>query len=478
MDRADIPFLSATELSQLIQTREVSPVQAVEAYLERIDQVDGKLNSYITICRDEALEAARQAEQAITRGDYLGPMHGIPVAVKDQFWSKGIRTTAGSTILADFVPDEDSTVIANLKKAGAILLGKLNMSEFAMGDAFYHPYGNPHNPWDLERNPGTSSSGSGAATAACLCATSLGEDTGGSIRGPASFSGLVGLRPSSGRVSRYGLIGAVWSMDTAGPISRSVEDCAMTLGAIAGYDPKDPYTWNTPVPDYMQSLDGDIRGIKVGVIKERLYSDVVVPDIKEGVIKAIALLGELGAEVEELSIPLESYGGVIFSPIHRTEVASLHHRWVRERLKDYAHDLRIWQLVGSVMPAQAYYKAQKLRSLLRQQILEELERVDVLVLPTSSTPAGKLPTSTGISSKEQAKVGLFPPRFLSAANLAGVPAVSVPCGFTQSRPSTAGGPELPYGLQILGRPFQEETVLKVAHAYEQNTTWHTKRPPI
>ena len=478
MDRADIPFLSATELSQLIQTREVSPVQAVEAYLERIDQVDGKLNSYITICRDEALEAARQAEQAITQGDYLGPMHGIPVAVKDQFWSKGIRTTAGSTILADFVPDEDSTVIANLKKAGAILLGKLNMSEFAMGDAFYHPYGNPHNPWDLERNPGTSSSGSGAATAACLCATSLGEDTGGSIRGPASFSGLVGLRPSSGRVSRYGLIGAVWSMDTAGPISRSVEDCAMTLGAIAGYDPKDPYTWNTPVPDYMQSLDGDIRGIKVGVIKERLYSDVVVPDIKEGVIKAIALLGELGAEVEELSIPLESYGGVIFSPIHRTEVASLHHRWVRERLKDYAHDLRIWQLVGSVMPAQAYYKAQKLRSLLRQQILEELERVDVLVLPTSSTPAGKLPTSTGISSKEQAKAGLFPPRFLSAANLAGVPAVSVPCGFTQSRPSTPGGPELPYGLQILGRPFQEETVLKVAHAYEQNTTWHTKRPPI
>ena len=250
MEKTDIAFLSAAELSRLIKRKEVSPVEATEAYLERIDRVDGKLNSYITVCHEEALEAARQAEQAITRGDYLGPMHGIPVSVKDQFNTKAIRTTGGSTILAEHVPDEDATVIAKLREAGAILLGKLNMSEFAMDDALHHPYGTPHNPWDLERSPGTSSSGSAAATAAFLCATSLGEDTGGSIRGPASFCGLVGLRPSQGRISRYGMLGAVWSMDTPGPISRTVEDCAMTLGAIAGYDPKDPYTWNTPVPDY------------------------------------------------------------------------------------------------------------------------------------------------------------------------------------------------------------------------------------
>ncbi len=202
MDKSDIPFLPATRLAQLIQGREVSPVEATEAYLDRIEQVDGKLNSYITVCKEEAMAAARQAEADIGAGQYKGPMHGIPVAVKDQFNTRGIRTTNGSNVHRDFIPDHDATVVANLKQAGAVLLGKLNMSEFASGDAFHHPYGRPRNPWDLSRNPGTSSSGSGAATAACLCSTSLGEDTGGSIRGPASFCGLVGIRPSWGRVSR------------------------------------------------------------------------------------------------------------------------------------------------------------------------------------------------------------------------------------------------------------------------------------
>ena len=472
MERADIPFLSASELSRLIQDKDVSPVDAVEAYLERIDQVDVRLNSYITVCREEAVEAAKVASRAIVRGDYLGPMHGIPVAIKDQFNTKGIRTTGGSTILKDFVPDEDATVVAKLKQAGAILLGKLNMSEFARGDAFYHPYGTPHNPWDLERSPGTSSSGSGAATAAFLCATSLGEDTGGSIRGPAASSGLVGLRPSYGRVSRYGMLGAVWSMDTAGPISRTVEDCAMTLGTIAGYDPKDPYTWNVPVPDYKHGLDGGIRGIKVGVIKEQVYSDVVEPEIRQSVLSAIALLRELGAEVEEVSLPLFPYGFLIFGPIGQVESASVHSRWIRERLKEYDHNIQIRSLVGSIMPAQAYYKAQKLRSLLRQQILEVLKKVDVLALPTSPIPALKIPTRAGVSSKEEAKASLFGRRsFTNPFNHAGLPAISVPCGFTSSHPT------LPMGLQIGGRAFEEGTVMKVAQAYEQNTPWHTRRPP-
>ena len=202
MEKSEIPFLPATRLAQLIQAREVSPVEATQAYLDRIEQVDGKLNSYITVCTEEALAAARQAETDISAGQYKGPMHGIPVAVKDQFNTNGIRTTNGSNVHRDFIPDHDATVVANLKQAGSVLLGKLNMSEFASGDAFHHPYGRPRNPWDLSRNPGTSSSGSGAATAAFLCSTSLGEDTGGSIRGPASFCGLVGIRPSWGRVSR------------------------------------------------------------------------------------------------------------------------------------------------------------------------------------------------------------------------------------------------------------------------------------
>ena len=269
MDRGDIPFLSATELSRLIEAKEVSPVEATEAYLERIDRVDSKLNSYITVCGDEALQAAREAEQAIVQGNYRGPMHGIPTAVKDQFYTRGIRTTAGSTILWDFVPDEDATVVAKLKDAGAVLLGKLNLSEFALGDSFHHPGGTPRNPWDLDRNPGISSSGSAAATAAFLCSTSLGEDTGGSTRIPAAWSGVVGLRPSWGMVSRYGVFGVSWSQDTVGPISRTVEDCAITQQAIAGHDPRDPYTWDAPVPDYRAALNGDIRSIRGGSDKER-----------------------------------------------------------------------------------------------------------------------------------------------------------------------------------------------------------------
>ena len=255
MDKQDIPYLSASELSRLIESREVSPVEATEAYIDRIDELDFKFNAYLTVSRREAMEAAREAERAIASGEYLGPMHGIPVAVKDQFWSKGIRSTGGSRILADFVPEEDATVIANLKKAGAILLGKTNLTEFDI-TGFSHRFSTPRNPWNLEMYTGGSSSGSGAATAAFLCATSLGEDTGGSIRWPAAWCGLVGLRPSWGRVSRYGVMKGVWSMDTVGPMSRTVEDAAITLGAIAGHDPKDPYTWDSPVPDYRRALGG------------------------------------------------------------------------------------------------------------------------------------------------------------------------------------------------------------------------------
>ena len=250
MNSNELPFLSATELAELIRTRGVSPVEATEAYLSRIEQVDPSLNAYITVTADRARAEARQAEAEIATGHYRGPLHGVPVAVKDQFCTEGVLTTGGSSILGEYVPDYDATVMARLKEAGAVLLGKLNMSEFAMGDAFHHPYGRPRNPWDLSRNPGTSSSGSGAATAAFLCATSLGEDTAGSIRGPAAFCGLVGIRPTWGLVSRYGMLASTWSMDAAGPISRTVRDCAISLQAIAGYDPNDSYTRDAPVPNF------------------------------------------------------------------------------------------------------------------------------------------------------------------------------------------------------------------------------------
>ena len=471
MDKKELPFLTASQLSRLIESREVSPVEATEAYLDRIQEVDSKLNSYITVTGEQALEAARQAEQEIAQGKHRGPLHGVPVAVKDQFNTAGVRTTGGSRILEEFVPDEDATVIANLKKAGAVLLGKLNMSEFAMAEIYHHPYGTPRNPWDLERNPGTSSSGSGAATAASLCATSLGEDTGGSIRGPANFSGLVGLRPSYGRVSRYGVLGGSWSMDTVGPISRSVEDAAITLGAIAGHDPKDPYTWNVPVPDYRKALTGDIKGVKLGVIQERMDSPGLDPEFRETVAKAIGVLGELGAAAEDVSIPLAPNAGALTMTILSVEWSNLH-RPVFEPHIDYLdHNNKIRFLTGSIIPAQAYYKAQKIRAVLRRQILDALEKVDVLVLPTGPVTAPPVESVPGIQSKEHALNGLAGRiSFTGPFNLAGTPALSVPCGF-----SAAG---MPMGLQIVGRPFAEEMVLRVAHAYEQNTDWHNRRPPV
>src|SRR6266511_614269 len=361
MNKVEIPFLSATTLGELIRNKDISPLEATEAYLERIDAVDGTLHSYITVCRDEALRADREAEQALARGDYRGPLHGVPVAVKDQFWTKGIRTTGGSRILADFIPHEDATVVARLKAAGAILVGKLNMSEFATGNSVYHPYGTPHNPWDLQRNAGTSSSGSGAATAACLCATSLGEDTGGSIRNPANNCGLVGLRPTWGLVSRYGMLGACWSMDIGGPMSRTVEDCAVTLQTIAGYDPHDSYTANRPVPDYRAGLDGQIRGLRIGVIKEAIDADFVHPHVKAAVAKAMTDFKELGVAIDEVSIPLLGSAAAITRAILAVESASLHHDWLRTRLHEYDHNVQIDFLTGAVTPAQWYYKAQQLR---------------------------------------------------------------------------------------------------------------------
>ncbi len=466
MVRNELPLHSASALASLIESKEASPVEVVDAYLQRIDDLDFKFNSFITVLRDRALEEARQAEKEILAGNYRGPMHGIPVGVKDQIWTKGIRTTGGSRILADFVPDDDATVITNLRNAGAILLGKTNLTEFAV-TGFTHRFSTPRNPWDLNISAGGSSSGSGAATAAFLCATSLGEDTGGSIRRPAAWCGIVGLRPGWGRVSRYGLMRGVWSMDTIGPISRTVEDAAITLSAIAGYDPKDPTTWNTPVPDYRQALNRDIRGLRVGIVSELLHSDMVEPDVAAAVSDAAGTLAELGADVEEVSIPLAAHANAIAGALLAVEPALNMKSWAQERLHDFGHDNRIGLLTGSLVPAQAYQKAQKLRALLREDVLAAFRSYDVLVMPTSGRQAVPLQEDPPVTSKETAS--RLPFMRTNTFNLAGAPAISVPCGF--------GGRGLPVGLQIAGPPGGEEMVFKLAHAYEQNTPWHTMRPP-
>ena len=466
MNTSELPFLSAGDLSRLIQSKEVSPVEATEAYLDRIGSLDHRFNSYLTVMREQALADAQQAAEEIASGQHKGPMHGVPVAVKDQFWSKGVRSTGGSRILADFVPDEDATVIANLRKAGAVVLGKTNMTEFAI-TGFSHRYATPRNPWNTDSYTGGSSSGSGAATAAYLCATSLGEDTGGSIRFPATWCGLVGLRPSWGLVSRYGVMRGVWSMDTVGPISRTVEDAAITLGAIAGHDPKDRYSSTAPIPDYRQALGGDLNGMKIGVITEFMESDLVEPKVRQTVSESFATLGELGATVEEVSVPLSMGAGVASAVLLAVEPALAQQDWIKDQLQDYGHDVRILLLTGSLLPAQAYYKAQKLRTMLRQQVLDFLEKYDVLVLPTSGKGAQPLEQDPPVTSKETASRLAF--LFTRIFNLASCPAMSVPCGFDDRG--------MPVGLQIGARPGAEETIFKVAHAYEQATAWHTMRPP-
>ena len=325
----EIPLLSVVELANHIEKKEITPIETVRAYLSRIEKLDPQLNAYITVLADEAEQAAKIAGQEILNGNYRGPLHGVPVAVKDQIHSEGIRTTDASQIRTDFIPNEDATVLANLKAAGAILLGKLNMSEFALGDPISSAFGPAHNPWDLNRSPGTSSTGSGAATAGFLCATSLGEDTGGSIRGPAANCGLVGLRPTWGRVSRYGVDGACWSIDTIGPISRTVADCAITIGAIAGFDPKDKYTRQISVPDYYAGLTKDITGLKIGVVKELMDTNTMGTDpvVIAAINAALEVFAGLGAEIQEISLPLTKHTGAVVRTITHTERVSLHPEW-------------------------------------------------------------------------------------------------------------------------------------------------------
>ena len=475
MSNQELVFLSAANLASEIKNKQISPVEAVEAYLDRINHVDPKLNAYITVLADKALEAAHQSESDITSGVNKGSLHGVPVAVKDQIYTKGIRTSSASKIRSGFVPDFDATVVNGLKRSGAIILGKLNMTEFAMGDPITSAFGVTHNPWDLDRNPGTSSTGSGAATASFMCASSLGEDTGGSIRGPAANCGIVGIRPTWGRVSRYGVDGASWSLDTIGPISRTVKDCALTLGAIAGFDQNDPYTRNIPVPDYAACLTGDVKGLKIGLVKEFLDTEVmgVTQAVRQGVMDAAELLASLGAEVEETSLPLAPVSGVASRIISAVERSSLHPEWLRDKPDDFHHNTRVAFSVGELIPSQVYYKAQKLRTLVRKQTLKALEKFDVLAMPVASEPATIMNLKPGIESKEAAVNALTEGSYRGLFSMVSGPAMSICCGF-----STEGNNKLPLALQIAGRPYDESTLMNVAYAYEQNTTWHLERPPL
>ncbi len=465
-------FQSAARIAQAIAAKQVSPVEVVQTYLDRIDRLDDTLHAYITVCREASLDAAKRAEQVVMRGEATGPLFGVPVAVKDQFWTKGLLTTNGSRVYRDFVPDDDATIIARLAEAGTILLGKLNLSELAMGGTRNPPWGITRNPWDLERTPGESSSGSGAALAAHLCAASVGEDTGGSGRGPAAYCSVVGLRPTFTRVSRYGMTPMCWFTDAAAPMTKTVEDCALVLGTIAGYDPKDPTTSHQPVPDYTAQLGQSIQGMRVAVIRELFEHDDIHPEVKQAIETALQVFRDLGADVHEISIPLIPHAGAIFVGAGDTEGAGARDDILRTRVDELDPASRTRLQSAALVPTKVYNRAMKARVVLRQQFMAALDQADVLVSAMSPFPP---PLHTALTAPfagtDDVRFRFFFRRSYSASYaLAALPAISIPGGFT------SGG--LPIGLQLGARPFAEAPLLQAAHAYEQATTWHQRQAPL
>ena len=459
--------LTVADLSNAIRKKDISPVEVAQIYLDRIDVVDSKVHGFITVTREEALSAAKKAEAEILKGHYRGPLHGIPIGIKDQIYTKGIKTTTAQPYGENFVPDYDATVVARLKEAGAILMGKLNLTVIGGGGRTYYPYGIPTNPWNLDYSAGGSSGGSGIAVAACELPITIGEDSLGSIRGPANCCGVVGLKTTYGRVSRYGMTEFDWSLDTIGPMGRTVLDCAWLLEVIAGHDPSDITTSRRPVPHYEAFLTGDIAGIRVGVVKQLLYHEEIHPEMRDAVVAAVKVLNDHGAKVEEVSLPNIQYVGIASGVADQVNNVNLHLARFREHPELYDYATRTRFLTAALMPASAVSVAYRLRNLIRRDVIGLLSKLDVLVYPGAAGPAPKItPPSKSTNKDDVLDRMLNSPNLTSASNLVGVPSIVLPCGF-----SSIG---LPLGLQITGGMFQEATVFRVAHAYQTATDWHLR----
>ena len=466
----ELVWASLAELARQVAARRVSPVEVVQAHLDRIGKLDGALRAFLTVTGDQALEAARAAEQAVMAGRPLGPLHGVPIALKDLYCTKGVRTTGGSKILGDWIPEEDATVVTRLAAAGAISLGKLNMHEFAYGpEGLNVHYGTPRNPWDAatHRICGGSSSGSGAAVAAGLCAGALGSDTGGSIRIPSSLCGLSGLKPTYGRVSRAGALPLSWSLDHVGPMCRSAADCALVLGAMAGYDPRDPTSSVLPVPDYAAALSGEVTGLRIGVLR-RFFLESADEEVARAVEAAVAALQGLGATAAEAALPLMAHAAGASTAVLAPEAYAYHERWLQTRPQDYGPDVRERLRVGAFISGADYLQGARVRGLIRDEVDQVLAGLDVLICPSTPIAATAVDQGEVVIRGERQSVRQSLIRYTRPFNLSGHPAVSVPCGLT-----TSG---LPIGLQIVGRPFDEATVLRVADAYQRATDWHARRP--
>ena len=473
MTTSDLHYLSASEQAKLIRDRALSPVELVRAYLDRIERYDGRLRAYITVCAEEALAQAKAAERDIASGRHRGPLHGLPFGVKDQLYSKGVRTTLGSRIHSGLVPDHDATVIARLKTAGAILIGKENLHEFGKGGTNEFPYGQPRNPWNPAHNAAGSSSGSGIAPAAGLCSGSLGEDTGGSVRSPAAANGIVGLRPTFGRVSRHGGVMYGWTADTIGPLTRTVADNAIFLQAIAGHDEQDLLTSTRAVPDYREALKSDLQGLRLGVVREMTWPDGIHPEVRAALSAAIEVLRSLGARVDEVSLKRARFAVPLQMLTSDSDIAAMMlTKYLRTRWNDMDVGTRTRLAAGALVPAPVYHRAMRARALVRREVLEVMRDYDALVSPTNLNPPGRIEAVVEKveSAEDMARKILLRRISTYPFSMANTPALSVPCGFTQNG--------LPMAMQIAAKPFGESTVFRVGHAYERATEWHRRHPDL
>jgi len=466
---SDPATLTLKRASDLIRSRDLSPVELTEACLRRIDTHDPALNAFITITRGEALAAARQLEDERRNGRWRGPLHGIPIALKDNIDTAGILTTAASGVFSDRVPAEDAEVVARLKNAGAILLGKLNLHEFALGGTSAVSYfGAVHNPWSLDHNPGGSSGGSGAAVAADLCLAALGTDTGGSVRIPASACGIVGLKPTYGRVSNRGVIPMAWTLDHVGPMCKTVEDAAILLGVMAGFDELDPSTVDVPVAEYVGGVGAPTAGLRLGVPTAGFFEDLN-PEVAAALEAALEVLGELTAGVRAVDVP--AAGSVV--DIWNPEIYAYHEPWITTSPALYQEPTRRLIERAEATSAADYADARRRVDILRRDIRKVFAEVDLLITPTRRVPPGLIVPSASPGNADPAGApgggggGL---NNTAAFNIYGLPTISVPCGFTEDG--------LPIGLQISGAHFDEPTVIALAHAYEQATGWHERRPNL
>lgn len=462
---SELHYLTIAEAARNIRKRSLSPVELTGAVLDRIHAVDGRLKSYVTVLDRQARAEAKRAESDIARGRYRGPLHGIPIAIKDLYDTAGVKTTSCSKIRRNYVPKADCTVVRKLREAGAIILGKVTTHEFAFG--FDAPP--TRNPWNLNCTPSGSSGGSGAALAAGLCLGATGSDTGGSIRAPGAVNGIAGIKPTYGRVSKHGVATLSWSLDHAGPMARTAEDLALMLNAMAGHDPMDPTTRDIPVPDYASALSGDIEGVRIGVPTNYFFDDVQ-PAVKNAVTSAIGVLKKLGAKIVDVRIA--NFDDVLstFFSIVMPEAATYHQRTFRTRGGEYGADVRQLLETGQLYLATTYIAAQRNRSAIRAALNAALDPVDVLVMPTLPTVAARVGQEVYKWKNREEPVFEACARFLSPFNLAGLPAASVPCGLSRDN--------MPIGLQIAGRAFDEATVLKVADAFDRAKQWHKRRPAL